>query len=155
MEGLCGPLRKRIVSKWMADQLCQPSFLCLQEIKVKGFRLDAALNLILPNHRAVVSLPNLGFGGTMILVHLKIDVVDSRGFQKGQVAWVIVNLKGCRFGVMNVYAPNSNTYRKKLWNQIKGKALDGEWFMAGDFNMTEDMLDSSRPSLLIKGEEKI
>lgn len=116
VEGLCGPLRKHIVSKWMADQPGQLAFLCLQEIKVEGFRLDTTLSLILPDHRAFVSLPILGSGGTggtAILVHPEIVVVDLGGFQKGQVVWVIVEWKGCRFGVMNIYAPNSSKDMKK------------------------------------------
>lgn len=79
MEVLCGNLRKQIVSKWMAEKPGQPAFLCLQEIKAKGFRLDAALSLILPRHKAVVSLPVLGNGGTTILVHLEIGIMDSCG----------------------------------------------------------------------------
>lgn len=116
--------------------------------------MDAVLSLTLLDHVAIVYLPNLGIGGTTILVHPKIDIVDSRGFQKGQISWVIVNWKGNKFGVMNVYAPNSSRDRKKLWNQIKGKAQKGDWIMARDFNMIEDRLDSSGPSSLIKGEEK-
>lgn len=83
VEGLHGCLRKHVVSRWVADQPGQPAFLCLQEIKAEGFRLDAALKMILPDHRVIVSLPNLGSGGNAILVHPEIDIVDSGGFQKG------------------------------------------------------------------------
>lgn len=87
VKDLRGPVRKCIVNRWVADQSDQPTFLCLQEIKAEGFSLDVALNMILPNHRVIVSLPNLGSSGTTILVHPKINIVDSGGFQKGQVPW--------------------------------------------------------------------
>lgn len=66
--------------------------------------MDVALRLILPDHKAIVSLKNLGTRGKAILVHPEIDIVELEGFQKGEVAWAIVFWKGCKFGVMNVYA---------------------------------------------------
>lgn len=90
VEGLCGVLRKRIIWKWVIEQRSIPPILCLQEIKVEGFRLDLALQMILSDHRAIILLSMQGNGGTMILVHPNIVVENSRGLMQGQVTWVIV-----------------------------------------------------------------
>lgn len=81
--------------------------------------MDRALSLIILEHKALISLPFLDNGGTTILVHSKLEIVDSRSFLKGQVGWVIVIWQGCCFGVMNLYAPHSKKRRKDLWLQIQ------------------------------------
>lgn len=114
VEGLCGTLWKRIISKWVSDQPLVPDILCLQEVKADGFRLDAALRMILPEHLAVILLPMLGNGGTAVLVHPSIKIEESGQFRRGQVAWVIVTWQDKRFGVMSIYAPNSARKKKSL-----------------------------------------
>lgn len=155
VEGLCGDVRSRIVSRWVGEHGQPPDFLCLQEIKVEGFWLDKALGLILPNHGAFMSLPVLGNGGTTILVHPRLEIVDSGSFLEGQVVSVIVKWQGITFGIMNLYDPNSQRKRKELWFQIQSKALRIDWILTGDFNMTKSRLDSSGPSPLIRGSELI
>ena len=49
-------------------------------------------------------------------------------------------MEECKFGVLNVYAPNISNERTSFWRLLANKIPSFDnWIVAGDFNMTERM----------------
>ena len=56
--------------------------------------------------------------------------------------------------VFNVYAPNRAKKQMKLWKDLIGLIVEGEWCITGDFNMVEAKKDRLGTSSLQSGSKK-
>jgi exonuclease III len=106
----------------------------LQELKVDNFRLNVFLSYIFPTYKHIIAYPNKGCGGTAILVHPSLKIVNSGAITRGLV-WVSINLAQEEIHLASVYAPNTYTDRISLWKALYSAASLGKWLIAGDYNM--------------------
>lgn len=86
--GLCDLNRKHIIRNWVASLTKPPDILCLQELKANHFRLEQALEFILPSSHKIIAPPNGICGGTTILLAQSLLVVSSGIILDNQAAWV-------------------------------------------------------------------
>lgn len=148
---LCNIERKHVIRNWLSTLKSKPHILHLQEIKVEGFKLAIALELIIPGYTQTIAPLIESHIGTMILSHPDLIIESSSTLNKNQVAWACFNHNSCIFGVVSIYAPDKPRERAKLWDYIVEFLPMGNWIFIGNFNMVLDPTDSSRPSPLIKG----
>lgn len=118
----------------------------LQELKSSSFLTIVAMNIIAPNYLRVISKADVGKGGSTLLYHPSLSLVNSRTILHGRAAWAQVKLDETIISTTIIYAPSDSTRaRALLWHKLKGELPNG------DFNMIESTLDSSGPSSLLNG----
>jgi exonuclease III len=152
--GLTDSNRKYLVRNWL-NSLGKPmDVLMLQEIKVGAFKLDTTLRFILPGYTTIIAHADHGKGGTAVLVHPEFNILESRTFANGRVAWAKIDNKRGTFYIGCIYAPNSSPERKTLWNTLQNTLPRENWIITGDFNMTEGQSDSTSLYPLLSGTEQ-
>lgn len=107
------------------------------------------------DYQRVISKANIGRGGTTLLYHPSLKIINSGMLSLGRAAWAQFQLNTTTLSIAIVYAPSDSVRaRAYLWHQLKGKLPDGQWVILGDFNMTENPINSSGPSLLLNVWQK-
>lgn len=154
VDGFCTKDQKYIIRNWIALLKEPPQSFCLHEIKVEGFLLKTTLDLILLGYVQTIAEPSGSHGGTTILLHHDLQIEAIGILIDKQVAWVKFKHSCGDFGVASIYAPNNPHDRATLWDCIAMDLPMGDWILTGDFNMVLDPIDSSGPSLLIRGYEQ-
>jgi exonuclease III len=152
VRGLSDPNQKVILKNWLGGLHKKIDILMLQELKADDFRLEVALAYILPSYQTVTSYPKDGCGGTTLLIHPSIDIINSGVTLRG-AAWAEIRFAQNQYFVASIYAPNTALERKNLWNALTTTTPDGKWIIAGDYNMVEQASDSTSNSPLLTGEE--
>lgn len=151
--GLCEPDRRYVVKHWIKEQRPLVDIVALRELKADQFRLDMALRTILPGFQHLTSAPEAGRDGTALLISPSLKVVASGSPDFGRAVWARIVSGETTFGIICIYAPNSSNERALLWHEVTSSLPQDNWICCGDFNMTEQRLDSSGPSPLIRGKE--
>jgi exonuclease III len=153
VAGLCHPHRKYKVLNWIKTRRTPLAALALQELKTDDFRLDVALQTILPRYQYFSSPPYEGRGGSALLLQPSLPVTSSGMLNEGRVTWVIVSHPEGPVGLASIYAPNSSQLRATLWEELKNTLPSAKWILSGDYNMTESRSDSTGFSPSLQGRE--
>lgn len=61
-----------------------------------------------------------------------------------QVVWVLLEILGKPFGIINIYASNDAHDRKTLWRWHALSLPLTTWILCGDFNMVEKPFDKKK-----------
>ena len=96
-------------------------------------------------------------GGVCISVRKSPDIaiLDHGILIEGRVMFCYLEWRNVKFGVLNVYAPNSSSERTSFWSELANKIPSYDnWIVAGYFNMTERTNDclGAHSNLLQGGE---
>ncbi|CAM6082401.1 unnamed protein product [Calypogeia fissa] len=153
VRGLCSPNRKWMVRNWIQQVKTPLHAVALQEIKADAFRLDVALRTILPDYHHLSSAPDLGKGGTALLIHPDFTLRNSGSLSHGRAVWAQLEKDGEVFGILSVYGPNSPRLRALMWHELKQALPRDNWLICGDFNMTERPEDTTGGHNLLRGRE--
>lgn len=151
-------MKKDIVQHYFRSLMREVDIVCLQELKLRGFKFQALDNFLwlgakFLGQEAQIAYNNdhnedgAGSGGLGMwiappLVHL---ICDSGSSRAGNAQWVrLKGIFGTDIGVLNVYAPHSLVDRRELWMElITILPRDCRWVMAGDWNFVERRADKS------------
>ncbi|KAL3680136.1 hypothetical protein R1sor_023092 [Riccia sorocarpa] len=71
----------------------------------------------------------------------------------GHVAWAKVQSDNGNFGVVCIYAPQSEVQRAMLWNWLTILVAEGHWFIVGDLNMVGRADDPNCLAPILEGNE--
>ena len=88
--------------------------------------------------------PYASKGGVCISVaeHWKSLILHKEVLVQGRAQCVLLQLEGEVWGVLNIYAPNQASNRKRFWIDMYNKIPQANhWCVGGDFNMLEDPSD--------------
>ena len=101
--------------------------------------------------------PNDTQGGLCIAVsHIWASRVSMSGALANKRAqYVVFQIGEIKWGLLNLYAPNSEAARSRFWTEILSQIPQiDHWALVGDFNMLEDVQDRQGGSLrIISGAE--
>lgn len=154
VNGLVGRNRKFPIHRWIKKLPSLPTILGLQEIKTSSFLTTVALNTILPDYPQIVFLPDEGRGGTTLLYNPWCTLIRFATLELSRTVWAQLGIGDNIVSIALIYAPSaSHRERTFLWYQLKAFLPDGQWVLMGNFNMTEDPIDSSGPSPLRVGSQ--
>lgn len=120
----------------------------LQEIKVDGFRLLAALDTILPQYHQIIYAFNEGRGGVALIIHPDFKIIQD-GSIPGAMAWAQIEGPLGSLYVGLVYGVISPSGHTNIWRTLNNSLPNGSWVIAGNFNFTEEPRDSSSQASLL------
>lgn len=158
VQGLNNPDTMNRVCGYFLPLLPQVDVLMLQEHKLRGnkvsdlgkavwplasfFSIDA-----LPAYGHDVDEPGAGSGGICIWISpsIKHMVVSNGQDRSGRALWVrLSGLPGGDIAILNIYAPNSPSERRVLWDELAATLPhDCRWVLGGDWNVVESREDKS------------
>lgn len=117
-----------------------------QELKTYFFLTVVALNVIHPNYHRVISLPFEDRGGTTLLFHPSLKLIDFGTMSRGRATSAQLHLDTSNLLIAIIYAPSDSPWKRAyLWHHLKTELPNNHWILLGNFNMTENPLDSSGP----------
>jgi exonuclease III len=151
IRGLFDPHRRYLIRNWLSSLEKPIDILLLQETKTHTFKTETTLRFLLPNYNSVISYPHNSKGGTLIAIHPSITIINSGTTLASRIAWAELNSKQGKLIIAKIYAPNISVDRKTLWKSLQDTLPKGNWIIAGDFNMMEEIKDSTINSPLIQG----
>jgi exonuclease III len=93
VRGLNEPNRRIIIRDWLSRETPRVDILLLQETKMAGTRLEFALNTIAPDFQKIVADANDRSAGVAMLIHPRINVVNSGTVRQGRVVWSTVKIQ--------------------------------------------------------------
>lgn len=104
--------------------------------------------------------PGAGSGGicTWVAPRIKHLVKSSGQSRSGRAQWIrLSSIPGGDISILNVYAPNSPSERRGLWDELATVLpQDCRWILAGDWNVVENPVDKSNvDGRILSGAEKI
>ena len=146
VRGLTDPVRRYMVRDditFCATKYGGLDIVCLQEVKITEFQLQCACALIYPNSQIYSTKHPPGRGGAVVLLANRWhgNFVDWGVDPSNQVVWVLLEVDGMSFGILNVYASNSASERCLLWKWCAFSLPPAVWIVCGDFNMVERASD--------------
>lgn len=142
IRGLTDSCCKYVVCE-TRQQCTNLDVLFLQEVKITTFQLQMVCKSIWPDNLAFCSNHEAGCGGLIspfapkwwpLLIDHSIDPTNC-------AIWVLFNVDGHPFGLINIYISNDAAERADLWRWIANSIPDAYWVISGDFNMVESPND--------------
>lgn len=88
VAGLSDPNQKILARRYLSSLKHPIHILMIQELKVGKFRLDLALESILPSYHKIVAYPTERKGGSTLLIHPDFAITTCGTIPGGLVAWV-------------------------------------------------------------------
>lgn len=150
------PFRGRALKKWVNQFHKDLSIICLQELKARKDKLKFQLNTLFPQKQFCVDFAVDGRAGATVGILADLPIRDQGVKGDGCFVWITVKTTVGPVSVQgSVYAPNKRSRRKDLWDQMVAKLHNGDWFLAGDWNMTDFFDNSSGPSPHLHGREEL
>ncbi|KAL3701407.1 hypothetical protein R1sor_019429 [Riccia sorocarpa] len=105
----------------------------------------------MPGATVVVDYALNEVGGTALVIHGSITVLERGVSGAGNLAWACIELQGHKVHVASVYGPHHLEEKMRFYNWFRELANDKEWVLVGDWNMVLSQDDSTCPSPLLKG----
>ncbi|OAE19803.1 hypothetical protein AXG93_715s1010 [Marchantia polymorpha subsp. ruderalis] len=136
----------------------RPEIIALQEHKVDGFAMTAIGNLLNRDFR-VVCAPGQrgargeGTGGTALLIHKSLRIKASGKTDDGFLVWAMVAKEDQEFYIASVYGPHTPGTRAGHWNAMRNSFPHTNLILCGDWNMVENLADSSGERQALCGSE--
>ncbi|KAL3698682.1 hypothetical protein R1sor_012758 [Riccia sorocarpa] len=125
-----------------------------QEVKIDNWGMRRWLDSVRKEGTVVFDNPLGTRGGTALILHRSLQVLQSGTGGNCRLAWAIVQMGTERFGIKNIHAPNKQTVRMDFWIQMQEIMGQEKWCIFGDFNQVELGEDSIGKSALIRGREE-
>ncbi|KAL3700842.1 hypothetical protein R1sor_018864 [Riccia sorocarpa] len=131
------------------------SIIGLQEVKIDNWGMRRWLENLRKEGTVVFDNPHGTKGGTALILHRSVQVVQLGTGGNGRLAWAKIQLGDEQVGIMTIHAPNKRRVRMEFWSQVQEIMGDKKWCIFGDFNQVElGKEDSVGKLALIRGREE-
>ncbi|KAL2641260.1 hypothetical protein R1flu_008847 [Riccia fluitans] len=154
VRGLSRTSKAAGVKKWLRFNKGGVKAIRLQEVKWNGWGMQRWLKSIFKDGTVIFDQPRRSKGGTALILHGSLYVLETGVGGDGRIAWAKVQNGDSWFGILSVYAPNKRKVRIEFWEKIKWMIRVGEWVILGDFNQVDLLEDAVGRSTLVCGREK-
>ncbi|KAL3675999.1 hypothetical protein R1sor_025947 [Riccia sorocarpa] len=154
VRGLSRRTKSKAVKNWLCKYVGDAMAIGIQEVKCNNWAMNRWMKSIKRNGTVVYDKPRGSRGGTALILHNEISVIDSGVGGQGRLAWAKTRIGDEEIGFLTVHAPNKKRRRLRFWQQVREIMGAGNWCLFGDFNQVEMADDARGKSVVLSGREE-